>query len=205
MKGGEGMKINGVDYSTLFNYYSPNFDKSPDIAMNSILNNANQMLSISKLGANISELYSKISSEEDKTRFRELIMALLQGSDGADKILTFTNRTKDLLNNNEDMFQNLLEMADLLKDANYDIGKWLNTYLSIEDTDLSNQFTLESREILTASDWDLVFNNFVESTNILASKNQNMIRDFLNGIKNFDSSDDKYRYIENFRKNNNIA
>ncbi len=107
-------------------------------------------------GASLSALYQKISDEDAKTGFRDLVTALLQKPDSSN-MLTFLIRGRELLENDTDTFNQLIDLKGMIEEGGYDLSKWLNTYLSISDSTLSKKFLEETAKMLDGENANFVF------------------------------------------------
>ncbi len=201
------MEVNGIStlLNQIFDIYSSTFEEKNEDnnTLNTILNSSTQLLTISKLGSSLSELYQKITDEDTKVGFRDLVTALLQNPDSTN-ILTFLIRGRDLLENDADTFNQLIDLKDIIEEKGYDLSKWLNTYLSISDSTLSKKFLEETAKILEGEDASFVFDNFLNMVKNLKGNNETL-EDFLNNIENLETAEEKWRYIEEYKSKIGVA
>jgi len=172
----------------------------------------NNYSSISQIGKQFSTYYQdikKTGNEEALNGLRQVAIDM-STSDDPNRYLALTEDLDDLKESDYDEFINFFETADSVGDNYHDLGSWIDTYTSIDDTDQQSQFLDASSELIETEGSSLeVSTTFTDFLNTIQTavedEDISELDEFLDEVIEGNNIEDYQNIIETYNENSSGA
>lgn len=174
-------------------------------------------VSISAYGKKINAMYEDLKAIKDPGAREQALEGMRQvmtdmagnGTTDPAKMVDFMQTIGELQETDTAAFQDFFTTANILKDGGYDMEKWLDTFLKLDDPGLAKSFMERTNEIL-ASDSEndsenmVTFEEFIAGVRkIIASglekvEQKDLLGDFFDGLALKDDLAAKREFMSDF-------
>jgi hypothetical protein len=172
----------------------------------------NNYSSISQIGKQFSTYYQdikKTGNEEALNGLRQVAIDM-STSDDPNRYLELTEDLDALKESDYDEFINFFETADSVGNNYHDLGSWIDTYTSIDDTDQQSQFLDASRELIESEGSTLevssTFTDFLDTIQtVVEDEETSRLDEFLDEVIEGNKIEDYQSIIETYNENSSGA
>ncbi|MCH4891378.1 hypothetical protein EZV73_27655 [Acidaminobacter sp. JC074] len=172
----------------------------------------NNYSSISQIGKQFSSYYQdikKTGNEDALNGLRQIAIDMSTNND-PNRYLSLTEDLDALKESDYDQYINFFETANSVGDQYHDLGSWLDTFTSIDDTEQQSQFIDTSRELIesegSALEVNSMFSDFLETVQeVTEDEDDSTLDEFFNELSESNITEDYQNIIDTYNENNTDA
>lgn len=173
----------------------------------------NDYSSISNIGKQFASYYQdikKTGNEEALNGLRQVAIDMSSNSDPT-RYLALTEDLDALKESDYDQYINFFETANSVGNQYHDLGSWIDTFTSIDETEDQSQFIDTSRELIESEgsvlDVNSTFSDFLDTVRTIADDEEeaSTLDEFLDEVSEGSNIQDYQNVIDTYIENNSDA